>query len=98
MPALLSCAHFSKEILFKIILWDYTEKTPTEFTVQLTAIDGSNNLHTTDVKNNEFTVFGNPGKFFWFVIGKHYDIDIEANISDYKLKGLGPYTWVEKYN
>ena len=79
-----------------IVLPDYVANLATDFTVQLTAVYDGIKVKTynfSEVENNEFTVYGQNGKFHWLVIGKRHDIVVEPLKTDVELKGDGPYLW-----
>ena len=80
----------------KIQLPEYVKNLATEFTIQITPIyDGKIKMYNTStVINNEFTVYGENGKFFWTVFGTRDSIIIEPNKIDVDVKGTGPYRWV----
>lgn len=48
------------------------------------------------VENNEFTVFGESGSFFWQVYGERNSVNVEPNKKDVELKGDGPYTYLSE--
>ena len=80
-----------------IQLPDYVANLASDFTIQLTAVYDGVKVKTynfTEVENNEFTVYGENGKFHWLVIGKRHDIVVEPMKSDVELKGEGPYLWI----
>ena len=82
-----------------IKLPDYVDKLATNFTVQITPIYAPHivirNTHTTsEVENNEFTVYGDCGSFFWHVYGERRSIIVEPNKEDVEVKGDGPYTYM----
>jgi hypothetical protein len=80
-----------------IHLPDYVEALATDFTVQITPIYSGKKmeqLYTTEVENNSFTVNGENCKFFWIVQGKRIDIDVEPFKSSVDVKGTGPYKWI----
>ena len=52
-------------------------------------------LSTSDVENGKFTVFGNTGTTFnWVVYASRGDIEVEMKKSNVKVKGQGPYRYV----
>jgi len=80
-----------------IHLPDYVEALATDFTVQITPIYSGKKieqLYTTEVENNSFTVNGQNCKFFWFVQGKRNNIDVEPFKRSVDVKGNGPYKWI----
>lgn len=78
-----------------IDLPSYADKLATDFTIQLTPIGKYLKLYTTEVENGKFTVYGKPGKFYWYVTGKRSTIEVEPLKSKNTLKSVGPYTWLE---
>ena len=82
----------------KIYLPNYVESFASDFTIQLTPIYNPNthnlNYTTTEISNNSFDVYGENGKFYWFVFGKRADIDVEVNKNIVNVKGNGPYLWI----
>jgi hypothetical protein len=82
----------------KIYLPDYVESFAKDFTIQLTPIYNYNtrnlNYSATEISNNSFEVYGENGKFYWFVFGKRCDINVEVNKNMVNVKGNGPYLWL----
>ena len=84
-----------------IKLPSYVEHLATNFTIQITHIYDRNNpghktYSTSLVENNEFTVFGESGSFFWQVYGERNSVNVEPNKKDVELKGDGPYTYLSE--
>ena len=82
-----------------IELPDYVPSFTYDFTVQLTPISNGDSFikkpyHASEVKNGKFTVYGEPGKFYWHVYGKRCDIEVEPLRSEVTVKGDGPYKWI----
>jgi hypothetical protein len=80
-----------------ISLPKYVENIGYDFTIQITPIGNCkkvNNYCTSDIVNNEFTVFGDNGKFFWLVQAKRGDIEVEPYKTNVMVKGSGPYRWI----
>jgi hypothetical protein len=80
-----------------IYLPDYVKFLGYDFTVQVTTIfTGKINqvFSVSEVENNQFTVYGSNGKFFWLVHAKRGDIEVEPLKSATKVNGFGPYTWI----
>jgi len=76
---------------------DYVSTLATDFTVQLTGIVNNNNINlygSSEVVNNEFTVYGPNGSFYWHLYGKRFDIEVEPNKNNVIVKGDGPYKWI----
>jgi hypothetical protein len=68
-----------------------------DFTIQLTHIyDGQiKTFSSTEVKNNQFTVYGKNGKFFWLANGTRGEIEAEPFKATTNIQGTGPYRWVQ---
>jgi len=82
-----------------IILPNYVAKLAQEFTIQITPIFSGTRrkqltYEVTEVQSGAFTVYGEPGKFFWHVYGKRADIEVEPLRSEVQVKGTGPYRWL----
>ena len=80
-----------------IELPNYVDKLATDFTVQITPIYSGRKieqLYTSEVENNKFTVHGENTQFYWVVQGKRNSIDIEPLKSETNVKGSGPYKWI----
>jgi hypothetical protein len=74
------------------------KKLATDFTIQITPIYSNKEikqLYTSEVENNSFKVYGENCKFFWCVQGKRCDIEVEPNKLCVKVKGDGPYKWID---
>ena len=80
-----------------IMLPDYVDKFATDFTVHITSIYNGKvrTLNSSEVENNQFTVYGEPGPFSWIVHGKRGSVIAEPNKADVTLMGTGPYKWLE---
>jgi hypothetical protein len=80
-----------------ITLPDYVDKIASGFSVQVTRIysDSIKKCSVSNVVNNQFTVYGENGAFFWMVYGMRNEIVVEPNKSDVTLKGTEPYHWLE---
>jgi hypothetical protein len=84
-----------------IVLPTYVDQIASNFTVHLTQIYEDVNkysavtLKTTEVENNQFTVYGNNCKFFWIVYGERNSIEVEPLKSAVEIQGHGPYKWVK---
>jgi len=84
-----------------IVLPSYVDKLATNFTVHLTQIyeEQTKNsqvvLKTTEVENNQFTVYGSNCKFFWIVYGERNPISVEPLKSQVEVQGSGPYKWLK---
>ena len=69
-----------------------------DFTIKVTDIyDGfSPKIYSVgELVNNQFTVYGVNGSFFWTVTGSRGNILIEPEKSNIIVKGDGPYKWYE---
>ena len=80
-----------------ILLPDYVDALACEFTVHITPIFNSktsNKYNAGTISNNQFTVYGENGKFFWIVYGKRSQIQVEPLKSNVVIKGDGPYKWI----
>ena len=81
----------------KIYLPNYVDKLATDFTVQITPIYSGKKieqLYTSEVQHNSFTVYGENCKFFWLVYGKRDKIEVEPLKTNVQVKGSGPYKWI----
>jgi len=81
-----------------IQLPDYVAPLATNFSIQVTSIYSKersepNLLEVSEIKNNEFTVYGNNGSFYWCVYGKKNDILVEPEKNSIVVNGDGPYKW-----
>jgi hypothetical protein len=81
-----------------VILPDYVNYLATNLTVHLTSIYNGQTitkpLQYSEVENNSFTVYGENGKFSWFVYGKRSDIEVEPDKESVEVNGQGPYKWI----
>ena len=81
-----------------IQLPDYLNNLASFLTVQISAIyDGNKNkkpLSVSRVIDNQFTVYGENGEFFWTVFGKRQDIQVEPSKTSVTVMGQGPYKWL----
>jgi hypothetical protein len=85
----------NKEVTIQ--LPDYVKRLANDFTIQITPIysgEKIEQLYTSEVFNNSFTVYGENVKFYWLVHGKRNNIEIEPLKSETILKGTGPYKWI----
>jgi len=70
------------------------------FSINLTPIKNMNKsrsklpLEVSEVKNNKFSVYGEPCSFYWLVHATRLNIEVEPLRSDVTLKGDGPYTYL----
>jgi len=81
-----------------ITLPDYVKAFAYDFTVQVTPIYNGTPIleqyQVSRVKDGSFTVYGQPGEFFWHVYGKRADINVEPLKSSVEVNGSGPYRWI----
>ena len=85
-----------------ISLPSYVDKIGLQFTVQLTPIVDPSigkviTYGSSYVSDGKFTVYGEPGSFFWHVTGKRINIDVEPSKDGTILMGNGPYTFLQKF-
>ena len=86
-----------------IKLPDYVNEIGCDFTINVTNIIDIDNIEisknmllVTEVKNNEFIVYGiNGQEFYWIVFGKRITINIEPDKNMVNIFGKGPYQWIE---
>jgi len=83
----------------EVDLPDYVDALATDFTVHVTSIcEGKPALiGASRVKNNKFTVYGDPGPFSWIVYGKRGDVDVEPDKDSVDVRGDGPYKYINGY-
>jgi hypothetical protein len=81
---------------------DYADKIASNFTINITPTVDFNDdevnerIYTaSNVKNNQFKVFGKNGKFNWIAYGERSSIVVEPSKDDYILSGDGPYTYLQ---
>jgi hypothetical protein len=91
-------AEITNDEFATIQLPDYVKSLASNFTVQITSIYSTerkepNILEVTEVKNNEFKVFGKNGAFYWTVYGLRNYILIEPDKTSITVNGDGPYKW-----
>jgi len=77
-----------------VYLPDYLFNLAYDFTVQITPIGLPIRTLVTSKVDGKFTVYGDPGEFFWTVFGKRENIEIEPNKSNTFVNGSGPYRWI----
>jgi hypothetical protein len=85
----------NKEVTIQ--LPDYVKRLANDFTIQITPIysgEKIEQLYTSEVFNNSFTVYGGNAKFYWLVHGKRSNIETEPLKTETILKGTGPYKWI----
>lgn len=82
-----------------IHLPDYVEPLASNLTVQITPIHSktknvSKNIYeTSEVENNQFTVYGKNGSFYWTVYATIDEIKTEVKKSSINVQRNGPYAW-----
>ena len=82
--------------LVVIDLPDYVAPLANELTVELTPIYSSKEprtYETSEIENNQFTVYGKNGNFYWTVYGKKNEILVDPDKNGISVRGNGPYTW-----
>jgi len=81
-----------------IKLPNYVKNLASFLTVQVAPIyNGNQNkkpLSVSRVVDNQFTVHGENGEFFWTVFGKRQDIQVEPSKTSVTVMGEGPYKWL----
>jgi hypothetical protein len=81
-----------------IQLPDYVKNLALFLTVEITPIyDGNEDkqpLSVSRVVDNQFTVYGENGEFFWTVFGKRENIQVEPSKKSVTVMGQGPYKWI----
>uniref|UniRef100_A0A6C0K241 Uncharacterized protein n=1 Tax=viral metagenome TaxID=1070528 RepID=A0A6C0K241_9ZZZZ len=81
-----------------IQLPDYVAPLAKNFSIQVTSIyckgrEEPNLFEVSEIENNQFTVYGNNGSFYWYVYGTKNDIAVEPDKSSIVVNGEGPYKW-----
>jgi hypothetical protein len=81
-----------------IQLPDYVEPLASNLTVQVTPIFSKdkktkNVYETSEVENNQFTVYGKNGSFYWTVYATIDEIKVEVKKSSINVQRDGPYAW-----
>ena len=78
-----------------IQLPDYVAGLACSWTIHVAAVyDGVIRTYNfSEVENNQFTIYGENGKFHWSVMGKRQDIVVEPLKADINVRGEGPYLW-----
>ena len=80
-----------------ILLPNYVSSIGYNFTIQITPISSYKklvNYSVSEVANNQFTVFGDNGRFFWVVQASRGEVMVEPLKTEVEIKGNGPYQWV----
>ena len=74
----------------------YVDAIATDFDVFVTPLGKVfNPLSVDNISAKSFDVYGKPGKFSWYAIGKRRDVEVEPLKSECILRGDGPYTYLE---
>lgn len=73
----------------------YASDIANDFSVHLTPI-GKNTVYTSKIEKGQFTVTGDPCEFYWMVMGKRANINVEVDKNSVRVDGRGPYTWIEQ--
>jgi hypothetical protein len=79
-----------------IRLPSYVANLAYDFTIQITHICSGkvNTYGSSRVTNNQFTVYGPNGDFFWIVNGTRGETVIEPLKTEVDVRGSGPYRWI----
>ena len=80
-----------------ISLPDYAQTLCRDFTIHATPIatcKTKNVLSVSEVIDNQFTVYGDNGRFNWVAFGKRGDIIVEPLKTEVDIDGFGPYKWI----
>jgi hypothetical protein len=79
-----------------ITLPPYVANLAYDFTIQITQIydDRVKTYGASEVENNQFTVYGPNGRFFWMANGTRGETVIEPLKSQTNVQGNGPYRWL----
>ena len=74
----------------------YVNSLASDFTVSITPIFNGkiNVLNSSEVVDNEFTVYGENCLFHWIVYGKRLNLEVEPIKSETNVKGEGPYLYI----
>ena len=82
----------------QIILPQYVSSIASEFSIHVTPYYNGKLrlLNCTEIIDNKFNVYGDPGKFSWIVHGLRSSINDQPLKSDYSVKGDGPYKYLTK--
>lgn len=83
----------SNNISTNVFLPAYASKVASDFTVNITPINGAN-LSVSEIENNMFTVYG-QGKFHWVVFGTREHIKVTPRKDAVEVCGDGPYTYIQ---
>jgi len=84
-------------VSIQIQLPEYVKKLATDFTIQIRPIycgKKIEQLYTSRMNGNSFTVYGGNCCFYWLVHGKRCNIDVEPDKNNVNVKGSGPYKWI----
>jgi predicted dehydrogenase len=80
----------------EVELPDYVDALATDFTVHVTPIfNGTLRVaNATEIIDNKFRIYGNPGVVHWVVYGKRGSIEVEPLKQSTTVNGDGPYKWI----
>ena len=82
----------------KINLPHYLKYIGTNYSINITRIFSgkkiSEQYETSEIEDNSFTVYGPNGSFYWIVFAEREKINVEPNINNVDIKGIGPYKYV----
>jgi hypothetical protein len=80
----------------EVELPDYVDALATDFTVHVTPIfNGTLRIaNATEIKDNKFRIYGNPGDVHWAVYGKRGSVEVEPLKETTRVNGDGPYKWI----
>jgi hypothetical protein len=52
-------------------------------------------LNATEIVDNKFKVYGEPGPFSWLVFAKRESIEVEPKKNSTLIRGTGPYKYID---
>ena len=79
----------------QILLPKYVNHVAEDFTVQITPVGlPVRTLVSSKIQDCKFTVYGEPGEFFWTVFGRRQEIEVEPSKECSNVKGDGPYKYI----
>ena len=87
---------YIRDTFVEVELPDYVDALATNFTVHITPIfNGTLRIaNATEIKDNKFRIYGNPGDVHWAVYGTRGSIEVEPLKQTTKVNGDGPYKWI----
>jgi len=81
-----------------IKLPDYLQYIGSNYSINITRIFSgvktNEQYEISEIENNEFTVYGTNGSFYWVVFAERSKINVEPNINEVTLHGDGPYKYL----